>query len=140
VIRHVNDFTLTGIHIFHLEHGIGFQLRRWALKIMSFLISANRLFVLTQSHRLHKLIRGKILVEVLPSPATAPYICELSSETVQAALDAALAKTSYLSAQWNEERKSFIERLLKERKVSEVDPPKHTVHAELVVITAMAKG
>ena len=35
--RHlINDFTLTGIHIFYLEYGIGFKLRRWALKIMSY--------------------------------------------------------------------------------------------------------
>jgi hypothetical protein len=107
---------------------------------MSFLISANRLFVLTQSRRLRELIQGKLSIEVLSSHTTAPYSCNLSSETMQVALDAALAKTSYLSAQWDKERKLFIERLLKERKVFEVDRPKHTVHAELVMITAMARG
>jgi hypothetical protein len=140
VIRHLNDFTLTGIHIFYLEHGIGFQLRRWALKIMSFLISANRLFILTQSHRLCKLIQGKFSVQVLTSPTTAPYFCDLSSETIQVALDAALAKTSYLSAVWDEKRASFIEWILKELKVSEVVHWKPTVHAELAMIKAMVKG
>lgn len=140
MIRHLNDFTLTGIHIFYLEYGIGFQLRRWALKIMSFLISANRLFILTQSHRLRKLIQGKFSVQVLTSPTTAPYCCNLSSETVQVALDAALAKTSYLSADWDEKRSSFIEWLLKELKVSEVIRWKPTVHAELAMIIAMVKG
>jgi len=122
------------------EYSIDFQLRRWALKIMSFLISANRLFILTQSHRLRKLIQGKFSVQVLTSPTTAPYRCNLSSETVQVALDAALAETSYLSADWDEKRESFIEWLLKEQKVSEVVRWKPTVHAELAMIIAMVKG
>jgi hypothetical protein len=67
-----NDFTLTGIHLFYLEHGIGFQLQRWALKIMSLLISADRLFIMTQSNRLRKLIQGKFSIKVLPSSTTAP--------------------------------------------------------------------
>jgi len=94
------------------------------------LISANRLFILTQSHRLRKLIQGKLSVQVLTSPTTAPYRCNLSSKTVQVALDAALAETSYLSADWDEKRESFIEWLLKEQKVSEVVRWKPTVHAE----------
>jgi hypothetical protein len=128
------------MHIFNLEHGIDFKVRRWALKIMSFMISANRLFILTQSHHLRKLTQGKFVVEVLPSPPTAPYSCDLSLETVQVALHAALAETSYLSAAWDEERESFIERLLKELKVSKVVRRKPTVHAELAMIMAMAKG
>ena len=32
----LNDFTLTGIHIFSSEHRIGFLRRRWVLKIMLF--------------------------------------------------------------------------------------------------------
>src|SRR5260370_17431868 len=65
VILHLNDFTLTRIQIFYLEHGIGFQLRRWALKkMMSYVISANRLFMLTQS-RLCYLLQGKFVVQVL---------------------------------------------------------------------------
>jgi OTT_1508-like deaminase len=139
VIRHLNDCTLTGI-LFYLEYGIGFQLRRWALKIMSLLISANRLFILTQSHRLRKLIQGKFSVKVLTSPITAPYWCNLSSETVQVALDAALAETGYLSADWDEERESFLELLLKELEVSEVIRWKPTVHADLALIIAMVKG
>jgi hypothetical protein len=67
------------------------------MKIMSFLILANRLFILTQSHRLRKLIQGKFLVQVLTSPTTAPYCCNLSPETVQVTLKAALAETIYIS-------------------------------------------
>ena len=74
---------------------------------MSFLISATRLFGLTQSHRLRKLIKGKFSVQALTSATTTPYFCHLSSETVQEALDAALAETDYLSG-WDEERESFI--------------------------------
>jgi hypothetical protein len=108
--------------------------------MMSFLISANRLFIMTQSNRLRKLIQGNLSIEVLPSPTTTPYICDLSSESVQVALHASLAKTSHLSAQWDEERKSFIGRLLKEQKVSEVDRPKPTVHTELAMIIVMVEG
>jgi hypothetical protein len=108
------------------------------LKIMSFLISANRLFSLTQSHRLRKLILGKFSVHVLTSPTTAPYSCYLSSEAIQVALDAALAGTEYLSADWNEERESFIDRL--EPEVSEVVHYKPTVHAELAMVMAKVKG
>jgi len=86
-------------------HGIGFRLRRWALKIMS-------LFILTLSHRLRNLLERKFPVQVLTPPTTTPYRCNLSSETIQVALDAALAGTSYLSADWDEDRKSFIEGLL----------------------------
>jgi hypothetical protein len=104
---------------------------------MSFVISTNTLFTLTQSHRP---IYGKISVEVLSSPSTAPYSCKLSPEIVQVALDAALAGSDYLSADWDEKRKSFIKRLLKELKVPEVVRRKPTVHAELALIMAMAKG
>jgi len=91
VIRHLNDITLTGIRIFYLEHGVHFQLRRWAAKIMSLLISANKLFALTQSHRLHNILKGVFEVEVLTPPNTIPYRCEISPETIQEALRAALA-------------------------------------------------
>ena len=138
MIRHLNHFTLTGIHIFYLEHNIGFQLRRLALKIMSFLITANRLFLLTQSHRLRKLLQGNFLVHVLTSPTTLPYHCDLSSETIQVALNAALAGSSHIPGDWDKKRESFIEWLLKELDVSElVRRPK--VHAELAMIIAMAK-
>jgi hypothetical protein len=140
VIRHLNDFTQTGIHIFYLDYKIGFKLGRWALKIMSFLISANRLFILTQSHRLRKLIQGKLEVQVLTSPPTAPYCCDLSPETVQVALDDALAGSRYLSADWDRERESFIERLLRKLGDPEVVRWKPTVHAELAMIMAMVEG
>ena len=139
MIRHLNDFTLTGIHILYLEHGIGFELRRWALKIMSFLISSNRLFNLTQSHRIRKLTQGKFSVQVLPSPTTTPYYCDLSSETIQVTLDNALADTSHLSTDQDEERESFIGWLLEKLGVSEVLRQKPTVHAELAMIMAMVR-
>jgi hypothetical protein len=55
-------------------------------------------------------------------------------------LEAALAQTNYLSADWDEERESFIQWLLKELKVSGVVRWKPTVHAELAMIIAMVKG
>jgi hypothetical protein len=140
VIRHLSDFTLTGIHIFYLEHKIGFQLRRWALKIMSFLITANRLFILTQSQRLRKHLQGKFSVHVLTSQTTAPYSCDLSSETMQVALNDAMAETGHRPADWDKKRESFINWLSKELKVSEVVRQKPKVHAELAMIIAMAKG
>jgi hypothetical protein len=140
VIRHLNDFTLTGIHIFYLVHHIGFKLRRYALKIMSFVISANRLFILTQSDRLRKLIHGKFLVQVLPSPPTAPYSCDMSRETVRETLDTALAETKYLSAYFHEQRESFITTLLDGQMCLEAVHSKPTIHAELAMIMAMDNG
>jgi hypothetical protein len=55
------------------------------------------------------------------------------------ALDAALAGTDYLSADWDEERKAFIDRL-KELEASWVDRYKPTVHAELAMAMAIVKG
>ena len=140
MIGHLNDFTLTGIYIFYLEHHIAFKLRRWALKIMSLLISANRLFGLTQSRHLRSLLKGKFVIQVLTPPTTIPYCCNLSSEAIQVALDAALAGTTYLSAEWDKERESFMERLLNEPEASEVVHKEPTVHPELAMITAMYKG
>src|SRR5258708_7109061 len=138
VIRHLNVFTLTGIHLFYLEHHIYFRLRRWALKIMSFVISANRLFMLTQSRRLRPLLDGEFSVQVLPSPITTPYRCDLSPETIQVALNTALAGTWYLTPGWDESRESFLQRLLQKPGDPEVvvhgNP---TVHAELAMIMAM---
>ena len=101
---------------------------------MSFFISSNRLFSLTQSNRLRKFIDGRFSVQVLSSPTTNPYYCDLSSNTIQVTLDNALANTSHLSTDRNEERESFIGQLLKKLEVSEVDRQKPTVHAELVEI------
>jgi hypothetical protein len=137
VIRHRDDFTLTRIHIFYLGHDVGFQLRRWALKIMSFMISANRLFILTQSHRLRKLLEGDFFIQVLSSPTTRPYHCDLSPGTIQVVLDAALAETSYFNADWEEARKSFIGLCSKESAVIRWRP---RVHAELAMDIAMVEG
>ena len=81
--------------------------------------------MLTQSRRLHKLLQGKFLVQVLNSPTTTPYRCNLSSETVKVALDSALAETNYYSAVWDalvwdEERESFVQQLQKELNPSDV--------------------
>jgi hypothetical protein len=121
--------SLTGTHIFHLDYGIGFQLWRWALKIMSFLISANRLFVLTQSNRLRTLIQGKFSVQVLTSLTTAPYRCDLSPEAIQVALDFALAEINYMI----EGRNLFIVQL-QGQEAPEVVRFKPTVHAELATV------
>jgi hypothetical protein len=141
VIRHLNDFTLTGTHIFYLDHKIGFQLRRWALKIMSFVISANRLFILTQSHRPRKIIHGNFSVQVLSSATTTPYRCHLSSETIQAALNTAVAETGHLLNDWDNKCKWFIAKVLgKLEEPIDVDHWTPTVHAELAMIMAMVKG
>ncbi|KAF8327194.1 uncharacterized protein EI90DRAFT_3018263 [Cantharellus anzutake] len=89
-------------------HGIGFWLRRWAVKIMSFVISADRLFILTQSRRLRKFLDGTFVIKPLPCPTTTPYRCNLSSENIRVALDAALHQTKYSTAEWDEERESPI--------------------------------
>ena len=107
---------------------------------MSFVISAIRLFGLTQSRRLRNLLQGKLSAQVLTSPTTTPYQCSLSSETIQVALDVSLAGTNYLSAHWDEERGSFIDLLRGESEASEVVRWKPTVHAELALIMAMVKG
>jgi len=54
------------------------------------------------------------------------------------ALDAALAGTEYLSADWNKERESFIDGL--EPEASEVVRYKPIVHAELAMVMAVVKG
>ncbi|KAF8312581.1 uncharacterized protein EI90DRAFT_654952 [Cantharellus anzutake] len=120
-------------------HGIGFRLRRWAVKIMSFVISANRLFTLTQSRRLRKFLDGTFVIKLLPCPATTPYRCNLSSENIRVALDAALHQTKYSTAEWDEERESFTV-LLRDKLEDSEACRKPTVHAELVMITALFKG
>ena len=105
---------------------------------MSFVIPANKLFILTQSHRLRNLLDGKFEVEVLPTPATTPYSFILSTETIQVALDAALAENPYLSADLDIERESFIEQLVEDPE--DVVRPYSTVHAELAIVMAMDKG
>jgi hypothetical protein len=141
VIRHLNDFTLIGIHIFYLDHGIGFQLRRWALKIMSFVISANRLFILTQSRRLRKIIHGNFSVQVLSSATATAYRCHLSSETIQAALNAAVAETGRAPGDWDNKCEWFIAEVLgKLKEPIDADHLTPTVHAELAMIMAMVKG
>jgi hypothetical protein len=141
VIRHLNDFTLTGIHIFYLAHNIGFQLRRWALKIMSFVISANRLFILTQSPRLRKIIHGNFSVQVLSSATATPYRCHLSSETIQAALDTAVAETGHVLNDWDSKCDWFIKQVLgKLKEPIDADHWTPRIHAELAMIIAMVKG
>jgi hypothetical protein len=74
--------------------------------------------------------------QVLPSPTTTPYYCDLSSETIHATLDAALANTEH----GDEDRESFVELLVESLGVSDVVRQKPTVHAELAMIMAMAKN
>ena len=128
------------IHICYLEYHTGFQLQHWAEKIMSFVISANRLFKLTQSHHLRCLLEGKFSVEVLSSPTTTPFYCDLSLGTIQNAFDAALAETECLSAIWKESCKTFISKLLEKLEAFKVVHKEPTVHAELALIKAMAEG
>jgi len=129
-------FTLSRIHISYLENGVQFQLRRWAPKIMSLVISANRLFLLTQSCHLRKLLDGTFRVEVLSSTATTPFHCDMSHRTVQMALDAAVFTTMYLDANDKETRQSFITECSKVPSVIHLNP---MVHAELAMIIAMVE-
>ena len=108
---------------------------------MSFVIAANRLFILTQSQRLRRIILGNFSVQVLSSAATIPYSCHLSSETIQAALNAALAEIGRLPNDWDDKCEWFITKVLgKQKEHIDVDHSTPTVHAELVLIIAMAKG
>ena len=141
MIRHLNNFTLTGIHICYLDHGIGFQLRRWALKIMSFAISANRLFILTHSHRLHQIIHENFSVPILRSATAPPYRCHLSSETIQAALNTAVAETDHPPHDWDNKREWFIAEVLGKLKAPiDADHWTPTAHAELGMIIATVKS
>ena len=107
---------------------------------MSFVISANRLFMLTQSRRLHSLLQGKFSVEVLASPRTTPQYFDLSFETIEVALNAALAGTILLSPDKNQDRVSFINELLEDLDDFDQVRWKTTVHAELALIMAMVNG
>ena len=106
---------------------------------MSFLISTNRLFILMQLHCLCRLILRKFSVKVLIMPTTAPYSCDLSSEAIKVALNATLIGMIYVSENWNQTCKSFLNRL-KDLKVSRVVRHKPTAHAELAMVMAMVKG
>ena len=108
---------------------------------MSFVILANRLFILTQSHRLRKIIHGNFSVQVLSSATTTPYRCHLSSETIQAALNAAVAETDHPPNDWDNKCEWFIPKVLgKLKEPIDVDHSTPTVHAELAMIIAMVKG
>ncbi|KAH9996447.1 hypothetical protein BJV77DRAFT_146646 [Russula vinacea] len=67
---------------------------------------------------------------------TTPYHCDLSSETMQMAVDTALAEAKYHSKNLDEERAWFME-LLEVRDGVHENP---TVHAELALIMAKAEG
>ena len=108
---------------------------------MSFVISANWLFVLTQSRRLHKIIHGNFSVRVLSSATTTPYCCHLSSDTIQVALNAAAAETRHTPNDWDNNCEWFIGEVLGQlEQPNDVDHGMPTVHAELAVIIAMVKG
>ena len=104
---------------------------------MSFFISSNRLFSLTQSNRLRKFIDGRFSVQVLSSPTTNPYYCDLSSNTIQVTLDNALANTSHPST--DEHREWFIRWLEEKLGGSNVLRKNPTVHAELAMTMAIVR-
>ncbi len=106
---------------------------------MSFLISANRLFILTQSSRLRELLNGEFKVKVLPSPTTSPYFCRVSPETIQVALDAALAEATNVPEDWDADHLSFMQ-LLQGEGSAVVTRDRPTIHAELAMIMAMDEG
>ena len=110
---------------------------------MSFVIAANRLVILTQSHRLRRIIHGNFSVQVLSSATTIPSRSHLSSETIQAALNAAVAETGRLPNDWDNKREWFIAKVLGNMKGPQAINEDHstpTVHAEMAMIIAMVKG
>ena len=108
---------------------------------MSFVIAANRLFMVTQSPRLHQIIHGKFSIQALSSATAIPYCCHLSSETIQGALDAAAADTRHPLDDWDKKCEWFINEVLGEsNEPIDADHLRPTVHAELAMIIAMAKG
>jgi hypothetical protein len=110
------------------------------MKIMSFVISANRLFILTQSPCLHNITSGKFSVKVLSSAIATPYRCHLSSETIHVALNAAVVEIGYLPRVWDDKCEWFIGQVLGNQEHIDADHSMPTVHAELAMIIAMAKG
>ena len=136
MVRQLTYFTLTRL----LDHKIYIQLKRWAQQIMSFVISASRLFTLTQSNRLRKVILGKFSVEFLTSPTAAPYSCNLSSEAIRAVLKDTLTGTRYLSADFDAGRESFINELRGPEASEVIRQYNPTVHAELAMVMAMVTG
>ena len=113
---------------------------------MSLFISANKLFFLTQSHRLCNIFSGNFVVQVLHPPNTIPYCCSSSLETVEEVLDAELVEATTLPglpAHWEMELESFMQ-LLTEPGASDasdvVSHTKLTVHAELTMLMAMDEG
>jgi cytochrome P450 len=132
VVRRLTDFTLTKL----LVHEVDFLVKRWAQKIMSFVISASRLFALTQSTRLRNVILGNLSIKILTSPpaAPSPYTCNLSSEAIRALLDDLI--TDERAEDYEEARESFIDHL-KKKAPDQVCQYKPTVHAELAMVMAM---
>lgn len=110
------------------------------MKIMSFVISAISLFMLTQSCRLCNILERKFTVQVLSSPTTTPYHCDLSSETMQMVVDTALAEAEYHPANLDEERVWFMELLEEGLEVPDMVRENSTVHAELALIVAKVEG
>ena len=107
---------------------------------MSFVISANRLFTLTQSNRLRNIILGNLSIQFLPSPTAAPYSCDLSPETVRRALDAALAGSEYDSSMYKNEREKFVDELARLNVPGVAHHYNFSVHAELAMAMAMIRG
>ena len=108
---------------------------------MSFVISANRLFILTQSHCLHKIIHENFPVQVLRSATATPYRCHLSSETIQATLNTAVAETGHPPDGQDNKREWFIAEVLGKLKAPiDADYMKPTVHAELAMVIGTVKG
>ena len=75
------------------------------------------------------------------STHTTPYRCHLSSETIQTALNAAVAETREPPDDWENKREWLIEEVLgKLKEPIDVVHRRPTVHAELAMIIAIVKG
>ena len=71
---------------------------------------------------------------------TTPYHCDLSLQTMQMAVDTALTEVEYHSPNFDEERAWFMELLKEGLEVPDMVRKNPTVHAELALIIAKAKG
>ena len=96
--------------------------------------------MLTQSRRLRHILDGKFTVQVLSSPNTTPYHCNLSSETMRIAVDTAMAEAKYDPRDLDEDRTWFMEMLQQKLGVSDVEHNNPIIYAELVLIIAKAEG
>ncbi|KAI0294158.1 hypothetical protein BC826DRAFT_1012660 [Russula brevipes] len=119
---------------------IGFSVRRWALKIMSYTIATIRLFRLTQSRRLRPILQGEFKITVLESPPQSPYVCDMSKKTIRQALDMAFAQPPSIRAD-EKDCDAFVDYACKNAiEPNQVDRRSPIIHAELAMLSSIEGG